>query len=574
MSLKNKMFLSFCLVILAILLPITTLIEIYVKPKNMQQSQENVLNLIEAKSIEIGSWLNQRVSEIRIIREYPACKSLDFERCKPYISNLNKVLKENYGNQQETFAIGGMDGKGWVNDKITIDISNRDYFEIVMNSDMEYIVSRPVVSKSDNKEIFLICYPIVNDNGEKIGFINGSIALDLISKITDQIDLYNGVSWIMYSDGTPYKVSDEWLKHSELKSDSLDLIAKHIDNHSGIIDTKAINGKDALVFYSQVPYAQDWILCTLIDKAELNVVSNQVINIIIISAAAILVLASIIALAFSESITRPIKILKEQMLEVASGNFDVKYTGKGRDEISVLANVFNKMTSDLKNLMNQVKNIEQQKRQAELRALQSQINPHFLYNTLDTIQWKALKHNATDVADMIQLLSGLFRISLSSGKEMIPLEYEIQHVDNYLQIQQIRYNDKISYHMKIDNLAKKCYIPKIIIQPLVENSIYHGLKPKRHQGDIYIECMICNDDLQIIVEDNGIGIEESRLDLLIFNLKNRVESNHYGLYNVNERLLMTYGTKCTIQIISEVNVGTKIIIRIPIQKEGDICLEH
>lgn len=574
MSLKNKMFLSFCLVILAILLPITTLIEIYVKPKNMQQSQENVLNLIEAKSIEIGSWLNQRVSEIRIIREYPACKSLDFERCKPYISNLNKVLKENYGNQQETFAIGGMDGKGWVNDKITIDISNRDYFEIVMNSDMEYIVSRPVVSKSDNKEIFLICYPIVNDNGEKIGFINGSIALDLISKITDQIDLYNGVSWIMYSDGTPYKVSDEWLKHSELKSDSLDLIAKHIDNHSGIIDTKAINGKDALVFYSQVPYAQDWILCTLIDKAELNVVSNQVINIIIISAAAILVLASIIALAFSESITRPIKILKEQMLEVASGNFDVKYTGKGRDEISVLANVFNKMTSDLKNLMNQVKNIEQQKRQAELRALQSQINPHFLYNTLDTIQWKALKHNATDVADMIQLLSGLFRISLSSGKEMIPLEYEIQHVDNYLQIQQIRYNDKISYHMKIDNLAKKCYIPKIIIQPLVENSIYHGLKPKRHQGDIYIECMICNDDLQIIVEDNGIGIEESRLDLLIFNLKNRVESNHYGLYNVNERLLMTYGTKCTIQIISEVNVGTKIIIRIPIQKEGDVCLEH
>ncbi|MFV0550859.1 MAG: sensor histidine kinase [Anaerorhabdus sp.] len=540
----------------------------------MQQSQENVLNLIEAKSIEIGSWLNQRVSEIRIIREYPACKSLDFERCKPYISNLNKVLKENYGNQQETFAIGGMDGKGWVNDKITIDISNRDYFEIVMNSDMEYIVSRPVVSKSDNKEIFLICYPIVNDNGEKIGFINGSIALDLISKITDQIDLYNGVSWIMYSDGTPYKVSDEWLKHSELKSDSLDLIAKHIDNHSGIIDTKAINGKDALVFYSQVPYAQDWILCTLIDKAELNVVSNQVINIIIISAAAILVLASIIALAFSESITRPIKILKEQMLEVASGNFDVKYTGKGRDEISVLASVFNKMTSDLKNLMNQVKNIEQQKRQAELRALQSQINPHFLYNTLDTIQWKALKHNATDVADMIQLLSGLFRISLSSGKEMIPLEYEIQHVDNYLQIQQIRYNDKISYHMKIDNLAKKCYIPKIIIQPLVENSIYHGLKPKRHQGDIYIECMICNDDLQIIVEDNGIGIEESRLDLLIFNLKNRVESNHYGLYNVNERLLMTYGTKCTIQIISEVNVGTKIIIRIPIQKEGDICLEH
>lgn len=574
MSLKNKMFLSFCLVILAILLPITILIEIYVKPKNMQQSQENVLNLIEAKSIEIGSWLNQRVSEIRIIHEYPACKSLDFEKCKPYISNLNKVLKENYGNQQETFAIGGMDGKGWVNDKITIDVSNRDYFEIVMNNNMEYIVSRPVVSKSDNKEIFLICYPIVNDNDEKIGFINGSIALDLISKTTDQIDLYNGISWIMYSDGTPYKVSDEWLENSELETDSLNQIAEYIDNHSGIIDTKAINGKDSLVFYSQVPYAQDWILCTLINKAELNVVSNQVINIIIISAAAILILASIIALAFSESITRPIKILKEQMSEVASGNFDVKYTGKGRDEISILANVFNKMTNDLKNLMNQVKNIEQQKRQAELRALQSQINPHFLYNTLDTIQWKALKHNATDVADMIQLLSGLFRISLSSGKEMIPLEYEIQHVDNYLQIQQIRYNDKISYHMKIDNLAKKCYIPKIIIQPLVENSIYHGLKPNQHQGNIYIECMIYNDDLQITVEDNGIGIEESRLELLIFNLKNRVESNHYGLYNVNERLLMTYSARCTIQIISEVNVGTKIIIRIPIQKEGDTCLEH
>ncbi len=231
------------------------------------------------------------------------------------------------------------------------------------------------------------------------------------------------------------------------------------------------------------------------------------------------------------------------------------------------------MLTDIKKLINQVFQVQMQKRNVELRVLQSQINPHFLYNTLDTIQWMALDYKAYDVADMINNLSNFFRLSLSDGKEFITVADEVEHVRNYLEIQKIRYKDKVNYSIDFNENDSQNLVPKMMIQPLVENSIYHGLKLKKLIGLIKINIKTENNFIVIEVYDNGLGIEKQKLDELRSNLHNSIESEHYGLYNINERLKFTFGDKYRITIDSEYNKWTKVMLKIPVIKEGFQCIE-
>ena len=275
----------------------------------------------------------------------------------------------------------------------------------------------------------------------------------------------------------------------------------------------------------------------------------------------------------SNSIVKPIQSLKSNMIEVSHGNLQSYSDLQKTDEVSVLGQVFNQMLTEIENLINQVVNSQKQKRQAEFRALQSQINPHFLYNTLDTLQWKALEYNAFEVADLVNSLSRFFRISLSGGSEYIPIEDEIEHARTYLEIQKVRYKDKIQYNFQTgENLNQEC-VPKLIIQPLVENAIYHGLKPKKQGGAIDIIVTKEADFLHIEVRDNGVGMTKDKLDSLKANLKDSIESDHYGLYNINERLKYTFGEDYQIRVDSKKDMGTIVLLKIPVKKEGSLCIE-
>ncbi len=232
------------------------------------------------------------------------------------------------------------------------------------------------------------------------------------------------------------------------------------------------------------------------------------------------------------------------------------------------------MLDNIKKLIDQVYQAQSQKRNAELRVLQSQINPHFLYNTLDTIQWKALEHNAYDVADMINSLSVFFRLSLSGGKEFITVADEIEHVKNYLCIQKIRYMDKVNYEINVEQAVSRYLVPKMIIQPLVENSIYHGLKQKKNSGIITIKIFSEDDFIIIEVTDDGLGMSDEKLKELMKNLSQSIETEHYGLYNINERLRLTFKDKYCIEITSIFNEGTTVSLKLPKITEDFQCLEQ
>ncbi len=213
----------------------------------------------------------------------------------------------------------------------------------------------------------------------------------------------------------------------------------------------------------------------------------------------------------------------------------------------------------------QVKQEQKQLRKAEFELLQAQINPHFLYNTLDAIVWSAEAGNQKQVVSMVGSLSEFFRSSLNKGKEIVTIREDLQHVRSYLEIQQIRYQDILTYEINVPEEIYKYTIPKITIQPVVENALYHGIKNKRGGGKIIVTGGDFDDCVQITVKDDGIGMSEERLNEIRKSLKlDKPESDTiYGLYNINQRIKLSFGNEYGIGIDSTEGVGTVTNIRLP-----------
>ncbi|XID48098.1 histidine kinase [Clostridium culturomicium] len=522
--------------------------------------------LIESKTLDVGLWLNQRISEIRIISQSEEVMNMDMDKLQPYINRLNDRLSTHYGNLYGTFAIGKIDGKGWVTEEQTIDVSEREYFKHAMSSTNEYVISTPVFSHTNNEPIVLICYPVYNENGVKNGFINGAISLNKISQIVEGIDFYNCTSWIMDNNGNIYTPQ----KPDNISIEDLNLLKEKINlNTSTKVGTYNImnnNKIESVIFHSAIPNTNGWSLCSMVSSKELTKdIDNLIYSIFIIW---IFMLITSIALCtmFSHSISNPIKKLTTAINSIEDGNLDVfcEVNPKEKDEIAVLAHSFNSMVEEIKFLMNRIYEEENEKRSAELKVLQSQINPHFLYNTLDNLQWKAYDYDAVEIAAMIEALSNFFRISLSNGQEFIPLSQEIKHVENYLFIQQKRYEDILKFNIEFDKSLSEITVLKLIIQPIVENAIYHGIKAKLSPGYVNIKVVADNEFIYISVCDDGIGIDKETLEELNKSLNVKNENFGYGLYNVNQRIKLVYGENSGVKIESILNKGTTVTIKIPL----------
>ena len=214
----------------------------------------------------------------------------------------------------------------------------------------------------------------------------------------------------------------------------------------------------------------------------------------------------------------------------------------------------------------QVKKEQKQLRKAEFELLQAQINPHFLYNTLDAIEESAQNGEEGQVVSMVHSLSDFFRFSLSKGKDIVSVREELQHVKSYLEIQQIRYKDILTYELNVTKDIYDYSIPKITIQPLVENALYHGIKNRRGGGRIIITGVENKNDIVIQIRDNGIGMDAERLNEVRQALSDNsspVKSVVYGLYNVNERIRLNFGDDYGVKITSEFGEGTTVLVRLP-----------
>lgn len=363
-------------------------------------------------------------------------------------------------------------------------------------------------------------------------------------------------------------------------------------NHRSVCREVTMDGKRYLATYT-VMSGTKWQICAL--KSAESLVGNLAqLRYFIVVVVCICTLASVLLIVLlAHSMTVPLGQLSQIMNEVTKtedfqSRFDYPYT----DEVGKLGNSFNYMIQKINQLVSElnaniealkeekenVRQVQAQKRKAELKALQAQINPHFLYNTLNAITWQAADQGAKEISILSNSLGKFFRISLSKGKEVITLQEELEHVSSYLRIQKVRYKENINYEFQVPEDVKELYIIKLVLQPLVENSIYHGIKLKEEPGHIriLIEREISQTGipvLKICVEDDGEGIEAERLGVINQGLNSGYISQNagYGIYNVNERIKLYYGDAYGLALESQHQKGTRATITIPIQttEEGN-----
>lgn len=559
-------------ILLSVFLTITfciaaVIISVQINDYNHRLTKNLSTQLIESKANEAGAWLAQRIRELHTISKTPTVVAMEDESLKKYITQLSNDMDAYYGNNYGTFSINRLDGLEYITENQTIDVSDRDYYKEILVSNAEYVISKPIISKTDQSLITVACYPIFNDSSEKIGFVAAAISLKKLTELTENLSFYNGKSMILDSSGSIYTHMGGDMS-GFFKQNIIEHIPDNAEMNITFQDMRE-NNKDYVVFYAPIPNSPSWFLCTVVQRAELYKDTAMLTK----SLVSIWFLLLFVAISFSYFIsnlaTKRIMILSNAMQDVRSGRLETSITLNGDDELSNLADDFNGMVAEIKNLMNKVYQQQREERQREMQVLQSQINPHFLYNTLDTLQWKALEYDAVELSELIISLSSFFRISLSKGKEFISLEKELEHVKNYLIIQQFRYRDILDYKINCDPSLYSYCLPKIIIQPLVENAIYHGIKPKLAHGTIAINVFEEKDSINIVVEDNGVGIPDDKLRKIRKNLEEHLTGNNYGLYNVSRRIYLHFGQDWGLTISSAENQGTSITMKLSKIMEED-----
>ncbi len=278
------------------------------------------------------------------------------------------------------------------------------------------------------------------------------------------------------------------------------------------------------------------------------------------------ILCVILSVLISKSISRPIHAIVTAMQKVKEGRFDVRVNVRSRDEIGFMANRFNDMVKEIDDLFHT--NLEKQDRLrlAEIQSLQSQINPHFLYNTLDSIKWLAKLNGVNEIEAIVIHLGKLLKNTIHNQNEMVTIQESMEVIQSYLTIQKIRYSDRFEINMDIDPNILECYVPRLIIQPIVENAIIHGIVKKMEAGKLWVKANQEGGELRIEVVDDGVGINDERLRQIHSELAhNNGKGQNIGIYNVNRRIKLYYGEKYGVTIFSEIGKGTKVVLMMPIQ---------
>ena len=328
----------------------------------------------------------------------------------------------------------------------------------------------------------------------------------------------------------------------------------------------SVDGHDYTISLNSIPNSR-WRLAVFynVDNVQ-TILYNYLFLIAGVLLFVFLIGASIIFMV-SKQITDPIKNLEKAMSRIdESGPIMIKDIEKGTKEIVSLSSTYNDMIYQINKLMKQVVVEQTNQRKSELKALQYQINPHFLYNTLDSIVWLIDNDKKNEAQNMVIALAKLFRISISRGRNIIPVRDEIEHVRNYLFIQSMRYTDSFEYHIDVDEECYNYQVMKLILQPLVENCIYHGLKNRIDKGIITITGHMEEQNLILTIEDNGYGILPEKIEELYKRFDDPDLNDGVGLKNVYQRLRIYYGEQSYLKIESEVDEYTRIIISIPVEE--------
>lgn len=386
------------------------------------------------------------------------------------------------------------------------------------------------------------------------------LSMNLYQKDAEDLYLVTREGEVVYS-STPKEEKQEWKQKILPQEEPFGAIGWKDDSFNGVILYTKLSAKTG-----------GWYLIKRVPYDNLYESAYSVIKINILFGILGLSLVILATLFISFKITSPIRVLLQTIEQVENGNLRVKLPSFGSDEIGLLSHRFQQMMERVNKLIIREYKLELENKNNQLKVLQSQINPHFLFNALQSIGTIALKNRVPQIYSLITHLSNIMRYSMNVEEDLVPLHKEVKYTEAFMELQKERFGDHLHYKVKVEESIKETLVPKMIIQPHVENFFKHGFSLRESKGEIHIECKESNGYLLMIIRDNGIGVTKERLEeiqKILQDKKMTISDQHIGLKNVYARLTLYYGPDAQVYLRNIEPSGFEVIMTIPLEMSGD-----
>ena len=512
-----------------------------------EQSVAQVLNMVSDYTEDMEMLMKKIRESIQKDKNYES----------EYIQSLVKVRED-----VVSVIIYDLDGEilnCWSNENEL----KEDYYKNLSYIDSVEEEQKTQISKPHVQSLFVSYYPWVvtisqnmkDNEGNQIK-VSMDIRFSSIANYVDEVGIgQHGYCYIANEEGEIVYHPQQQLIHSGIKSEDV------------MVTWEGTEIKENAIYTSHSLTNCNWRVvgvCYVDEMITENV--EHIFRILSAILFVVVVFVVLVGICISRIFSKPTKCLISAMRDFEKNAKDFEFEHvTGTQEIEALSSSFGHMVVRIQQLMEKVRNEEITLRKTELKALQAQINPHFLYNTLDAIVWLCEEERNKDAEDMVNALAKLFRISISRGHELITIDKEMQHAQNYLQIQKFRYKNQFSYYFDVDEECLQYYCNKITLQPIIENAIYHGLNLMVDDGEIYIKIAQDEENVIFTVRDNGVGMTEEQCREIL--QRDHSDRTGIGIKNVNDRIKIYFGEEYGLEIKSELDEGTEVIIRMPKVKE-------
>lgn len=492
-----------------------------------------------------------------------------------FINNIKRgansvYIFDQYGNGYYTTKSGGI--------RLNVKESYQTWMEKARNSSGEALListQKYTSNLNSTRYAFTVVRKILDTTLNDIGLIAVDANINVIEDQIGKLDkVTHGKSFIYDALGNVIYDSDKKLLATNISD--LPMVHKAVGREGSFYMTEG--GVRHLYIFTTSPNTK-WTAVTSIPVNELTRNTTVIRNVTWILTFLTIGIALLISIFFSYALTKPLRTMMRLMRRVQDGDFSVKFQVRRRDEIGQLGNQFNRMIVRIDDLIQDIYGMETKKKEAELHALQSQINPHFMYNTLESIRMAAELNDDTDAADMLAILGKLLRYSISDLNEKVTLDSEINHVRYYVELLNYRYPGRFELTIDVPEALRDFALLKLVLQPIVENAIYHGMDDNKPMMIITVSAWTTEQGVYIRLTDNGIGMDEETLGQLAGSMNGlrQAEPTNYapfkrsgmGLRNVNERIKLHDGANFGLSVTSETGIGTQVTLHLPAQGGWD-----
>ena len=575
-SIRTKLIIGFLTILLPLVLILSIVFYSYSAEIVLKQSLEQTREIVEQFSISLDNYMGLMRNKMEILADSPTIQEeLNTHQDKEDIKNdsfysrnkrIRRIMLQIYSsvtmNDVEIYGINETNHYLSLWSK-KYEIPDKD----ILFENANLSKGRSVLVNNINDADTIQMIKMVKDlqTYKPIGYIRFGLKRNYIEKMAKNINFG--------SDGGVVIFDENLNKISGIAHDSV--LSKLLKEKPSIGNFSYSEGKNE---YTAVHIHSDstgWTTVGVIPLRYINkdLAGIQYLTVIIIVLT--IIIGVTVSVIIAQSLILPLENTVNALEKFSRGDFAVRLKENRCDEIGKLNRIFNKAIKEINKLMQKVTQSEILNKEMEFKTLQSQMNPHFLYNTLDTINWLAFKEKQTEICNLVAAISSLIRASISNKKSIITIEHELDYVKNYIYIQHIRYKDRFDTIYDIDESLLKQAVPKLIIQPIVENAIIHGIENSKNKNLLYISVKHENECIVIIVKDTGIGMTDEKVSELLkepLNAEGDEQKAHtnLGLYAVHKRIQLMYGDLYGLTVHSQAGEGTTVTLHIPFTKKQEI----